>query len=191
MKMSEAVQFISGTPQFRINECMERQAPIYSVYNQANLLEDLTGISSSEFEGNKIRTWDNVNTLAVSDVLFSLISGEATIIKKEHEGYLYTQNYIKLIPNEYVEPQYLVYLLNQDRSLERQLTMGLQGSQVLKYTLKQVKDLEMPPLPSVEKQRMVGDVYLKQLRLQAIKERATKLKTMILFRKLEEVTQNA
>jgi hypothetical protein len=67
--------------------------------------------------------------------------------------------------------------------------MGLQGSQVLKYTLKQLKELEIPKLPSIEKQRIVGDVYFKQLRLQALRKRAANLETTILLSKLEEETK--
>ncbi|RBP65322.1 hypothetical protein DES36_10759 [Alkalibaculum bacchi] len=45
--------------------------------------------------------------------------------------------------------------------------MGLQGSRVLKYTLKQVKELELPDLPAIEKQELIGELYFNQLRLEA------------------------
>ena len=64
--------------------------------------------------------------------------------------------------------------------------MGLQGSQVLKYTLKQLKELEIPKMPSIDKQRIIGQVYFKQLRLEALKQRAAKLKSTIILANLEE-----
>lgn len=42
-----------------------------------------------------IRTNDKVRILFDGDLVFSLISGKAGIVRKKHEGYLYTQNYIK------------------------------------------------------------------------------------------------
>lgn len=187
-KLSEMVEFVSGSPQFRITEVMDEQAPLYTFYSQTDLSDDLVGIVSSDSDNKQVRTKDKVNTLCARDVVFSLISGTASIIRKEHEGYLYTQNYVKLIPNKNVDPRFLVYLLNEDKRIKKQFMMGLQGSQVLKYTLKQLKELEIPKLPSIEKQKIVGDVYFKQLRLQALRNRAAKLETTILLAKLEEET---
>lgn len=188
-KLSGMVEFISGSPQFRITEVMDKQAPLYTFYSQADLSDDLVGIVSSASDNKQVRTNDKVNILCAADVVFSLTSGTASIITKEHEGYLYTQNYVKLIPNKNVAPRFLVYLLNEDRTIKKQFMMGLQGSQVLKYTLKQLKELEIPKLPSIEKQRIVGDVYFKQLRLQALRKRAANLETTILLSKLEEETK--
>lgn len=65
--------------------------------------------------------------------------------------------------------------------------MGLQGSQVLKYTLKQVKELALPDLPTIEKQRVIGELYFNQLRLEALKSRAANLERTIVLEKLREV----
>ena len=177
-KLGGMVEFISGSPQFRITEVMDKQAPLYTFYSQADLSDDLVGIVSSDSDNKQVRTNDKVNILCARDIVFSLTSG--------HEGYLYTQNYVKLIPNKNVAPRFLVYLLNEDRMIKKQFMMGLQDSQVLKYTLKQVKELEIPKLPSLEKQRIIGDIYFKQLRLQALKNRAANLETAILLTRLEE-----
>ncbi|WP_454055064.1 restriction endonuclease subunit S [Clostridium sp. Marseille-Q7071] len=187
-KLSGMVEFVSGSPQFRITEVMDEQAPLYTFYSQTDLSDDLVDIISSDSDNKQVRTKDKVNTLCARDVVFSLISGTASIIRKEHEGYLYTQNYVKLIPNKNVDPRFLVYLLNEDKRIKKQFMMGLQGSQVLKYTLKQLKELEIPKLPSIEKQKIVGDVYFKQLRLQALRNRAANLETTIRLAKLEEET---
>jgi restriction endonuclease S subunit len=184
--LGQMVEFVSGSPQFRITEVFDVNAPLYNYYGQSDIDDDLVDIVSSNVESKQVRTHDKVNTLYVGDVIFSLISGISTIIRKEHQGYLYTQNYVKLIPNENVDSQYLVYLLNEDKSIKKQFLMGLQGSQVLKYTLKQVKELELPELPSIEKQQMIGEAYFNLLRLQALRNRAANSETTILLAKLEE-----
>jgi restriction endonuclease S subunit len=187
--LGQMVKFVSGSPQFRITEVFDVNAPLYNYYGQSDIDDDLVDIVSSNVESKQVRTRDKVNTLYAGDVVFSLISGTSTTVRKVHEGYLYTQNYVKLIPNENVDSKYLVYLLNEDRSIKKQFLMGLQGSQVLKYTLKQVKELELPELPSIEKQQMIGEVYFNQLRLQAIRNRVANSETTILLAKLEEASR--
>lgn len=187
-KLNEMVEFVSGSPQFRITEVFDVNAPLYTYYGQPDLDDDLVDIVSSNVGNKKVRTLDKVNTLYSGDVIFSLISGISTIVRKEHEGYLYTQNYVKLVPNENVDSKYLVYLLNENKLIKKQFLMGLQGSQVLKYTLKQVKELELPELPSIEKQQMIGEVYFNQLRLQALRNRVANSETIILLAKLEEAS---
>lgn len=182
------VEFVSGSPQFRITEVFDADAPLYTYYGQLDMADDLVDIISPNVDNKQVRTRDKVNTLYTGDVVFSLISGISTIVRKAHEGYLYTQNYVKLIPNENVDSQYLVYLLNEDKSIKKQFLTGLQGSQVLKYTLKQVKELALPELPSIEKQQMIGEVYFNQLRLQALRNRAANSETTILLAKLEEAS---
>lgn len=189
-KLNAIVAFVSGTPQFRITESLNVQSPIYTFYSQTDLSEDLVGILAEDIDKKRVRTMDDVNTLATGDVIFSLISGSAAVISEAHQGYLYTQNYVKLSPEEKIDPHFLVYLLNENSAIKKQLLIGLQGSQVLKYSLKQIKDLEIPTLPPFEKQKIIGEVYFKQLRVQALKNRAANQETMMRLQQLEEVSKH-
>ena len=188
--LNEIVGFVSGSPQFRIKESFDKKAPLYHFYNQMNLSDDLIGFHTMDDEGKRIHTSDKVSLLKTGDIVYSLISGTAAIVGKFHNNYLYTQNYVKLIPGHEIVAEYLVYLLNEDKSIRKQYAEGLQGSQVLKYTLKQVKELNIYQLPLIEKQNLAGDVYLKQLRLQALKKRVAESETMIRLKQLEEVIIN-
>lgn len=187
-RLEGVVKFISGSPQFRIKEVLDNQAPLYIYYGQTDLEADLVDIHADGSGSKQVRTFDKVNTLCEGDIVFSLISGKSTIIGAKHQGYLYTQNYIKLVAGEKIDAKYLVFLLNEDNLIEKQLEVGLQGSQVLKYTLKQLKDLELPDLPTVEKQRIIGEIYFKQLRMEALRNRAAKAETTIVLEKLREVS---
>ncbi|GAA4080534.1 restriction endonuclease subunit S [Amphibacillus indicireducens] len=188
LNLSDVVEFISGSPQFRITEVFDANAPLYTYYGQPDLADDLVGMKTNT-DNKQVRTYDKVNTLYTDDVIFSLISGDSTIVSKEREGYLYTQNYVKLIPNENIDPMYLVYLLNENQLIKKQFLMGLQGSQVLKYTLKQVKELKLPDCPSIEKQKKIGELYFNQLRLQALRTRVARFETTILLAKLKEASK--
>lgn len=189
-KLRELIQFQSGSPQFRITETFELSAPVYVYYSQTDLTDDLAGILSSDINNKKVRTKDTVNTLMEGDLLFSLISGTATIVSKEHEGYLYTQNYVKMMPDHIMDPRFLVYLINENILIKKQFNAGLQGSQVIKYTLKQLKEIELPKLPSVEKQRMIGEIYFKQLRLKALKKRVAELENIVRMEQLQEAMED-
>lgn len=189
-KLSEIVELISGSPQFRIKEALDNDAPLYVFYGQSNIVGDLVGISSYDEDNKQIRTYDDVNTLEEGDVVFSLISGKATIVRAIHQGYLYTQNFVKLQVTASINAKYLVYLLNEDLVIKRQFLMGLQGSQVLKYTLKQVKDLMIPNLPNIERQSVIGNLYFNQLRLEALKKRAASYERSITIERLKEVRES-
>lgn len=186
-KLSELVELVSGSPQFRITEVFDEKTPLFTYYSQTDLTDDLVGVISEDVENKQVRTNDKVNTLCDGDVVFSLITGIATIVSKEHEGYLYTQNYVKLLPSHKIDSKFLVYLINENQAIKKQFVLGLQGSQVLKYTLKQLKELEMPKIPSIDKQKNIGQVYFNQLRLQALRNRVAELETTIRLAKLEEV----
>ncbi|QWU16938.1 Type I restriction modification DNA specificity domain-containing protein [Paenibacillus sophorae] len=188
-RLEDVVEFVSGSPQFRIKEAPDNTAPLYTYYGQPDLEGDLVGIDSSGSDGKQVRTFDKVNTLCQGDVVFSLISGKSTIVGVKHQGYLYTQNYVKLVAGNQVDSQYLVFLLNEDQSIKKQFQIGLQGSQVLKYTLKQVKELELPNLPTIDKQRLIGELYFNQLRLEALRNRAAKSETTIALEKLREASR--
>lgn len=188
-KLSELVGLVSGSPQFRITEVFDEKTPLFTYYSQTDLTDDLVGIISEDVENKQVRTNDKVNTLCDGDVVFSLITGIATIVSKEHEGYLYTQNYVKLLPSHKIDSKFLVYLINENKAIKKQFMVGLQGSQVLKYTLKQLKELEIPKIPSIDKQKNIGQVYFNQLRLQALRNRVAELETTIRLAKLEEVSE--
>jgi len=189
MKLSELVELVSGTPQFRIVEVSNPKAPVFTYYTQTDLNDDLVGIISSDVDNKQVRTNDKVSTLSTGDVLFSLVTGKATIVRKEHEGYLYTQNYVKLLHAEDIDSKFLVYLMNESKAIRKQLMLGLQGSLVLKYTLTQLRDLEIKKIPSIDKQKIIGQVYFNQLRLKALRNRVTELEAKIRLAELEEVSE--
>ncbi|MBZ5985089.1 restriction endonuclease subunit M [Leuconostoc gelidum subsp. gasicomitatum] len=184
-KINDMIEIISGSPQFRINEVIDNIAPRYTYYSQSEIDSDLVDLDLKKGEEKKVRTFDDVITVKNQDIVFSLVSGKASLVRKLHQGYLLTQNYLKLNLNEQVNAKYLIYLLNEDASIRRQLQIGLQGSTVLKYTLKQVKEIELPDMPLLAKQELIGEIYFNQLRLQALQEQASQLETQIVLEKIK------
>ncbi|WP_297183930.1 hypothetical protein [uncultured Enorma sp.] len=191
MNICDAVELISGTPQFRIVEDADSNAPVYRFYSQTDLESDLSGLPSAEEVPRKqVRTSDAVNTTSVGDVVFSLLSGTAAIVQAEHAGYLLTQNYVTIVPSECIDARYLVYLLNETKYIKRQLHRGQQGSVTMKYTLKQLGGLELPQLPHVERQGLIGGVYFDQLKLAALRVRASELETNLVLAAIREADRS-
>ncbi|MDG2951560.1 restriction endonuclease subunit S domain-containing protein [Exercitatus varius] len=190
MLLSDIIEMSSGQAQFRIVETTDLQAPIYCYYSQANLEYDLF-LSNDLGSLKKIRTFDLINSLlSTGDVIFSLISGKATIVSEQHQGFLYTQNYVKLTPNNQIASSYLVYLLNENPLIQKQLSCGLQGSQVLKYTTKQLKLLKLPNLPGLSEQQLIGETYLKQQKLTYLKQRVANLEKLLVLHQLQKRVQH-
>lgn len=187
MKIEDIVTISSGTPQFRIKESLIDSAPTYSFYGQQELENDLVDLELSQESAKTISTLDGLNLVNEGDVLFSLISGRTTIVNQRHQGYLYTQNYVRLIPKKNIDGKYLVYLLNESDCIRKQWTKGLQGSAVLKHTVKQLRELELPELHSYEKQKIIGDIYFKQLRIRALKMRVADTERILTLENLKEV----
>ena len=190
IRLCDVVEVVSGTPQFRITEESGSTASTYAFYAQADLEEDLVGSHSADSTRKWIRTSDAVMTTSVGDVVFSLISGSSAIVGPGHEGCLLTQNYAKLVPSGEVEARYLVYLLNEDRGIRRQLRIGQQGSISKKYALGQLAALELPSLPSLERQALIGELYVGQLRLDSLRKRVSELETTLVLEAIREVSQS-
>lgn len=190
VRVTEFITFESGSPQFRIKETVDKAAPLYFFYGQNELESDLSQIEMNQSETKSIRTFDPVLTVAEGDIVFSLISGKATIVGKNHAGFLITQNYLRLVVDTPVIPSYIVYLLNEDLSIKHQFQLSLQGSSTLKYTVKQVKELRLPALPTIERQSLIGKLYLKQLHLEALQKHLIELKTKRLLFQLKEASSH-
>lgn len=182
--------FESGTPQFRIKESFDTNAPEYIYYGQPEIENDLMGIEMNESEKKRVKTEDKVKQVKTNDILFSLISGKTSLVRNIHDGYLFTQNYVKIIPPNEVDVKYLIYILNENNSIKQQFHSGIQGSVVLKYTVKQLKELKFPAFPNIEKQKLIGELYFNQLKLKALRMRTAQLAEIKILRQLEEVEKH-
>ena len=162
----------TGVSQYRLEESTSKDAVLYTLYEQNQLYEDLTSVPCYISDIKQIRTEYKVFDLKAGDLIFSTISGIATLVTSDHEGYLFTQNYVRMEPlNTPIDKKFMAYLINENSKIKRQFKQNLQGSQVVRYSLSLLKEIQLPKLPSIEIQRIMGDIYFKQLRLRALKQR--------------------
>ena len=162
----------TGSSQYRLEESSSKAAVLYTLYGQNELYEDLTGVPGAMSDRKQIRTEYKGSTLKAGDLIFSTISGMATLVSSDHEGYLFTQNYVRMEPlNTPIDKKFMAYLINENPKIKKQFKQNLQGSQVVRYSLSLLKEIQLPKLPSIEMQRILGDIYFKQLRLRSLKQR--------------------
>ncbi|HIR91293.1 MAG TPA: restriction endonuclease subunit M [Candidatus Limicola stercorigallinarum] len=190
ISIKSLASFETGTAQFRIREDTGADSKTYSFYTQADLDDDLKQMPTSQTTRKCMRTSDSVVTVATGDVLFSLVSGSAAIVQAERSGLLITQNYVVIKPSNNIDPRFLVYLLNENPEIRKQLRIGQQGSATMKYTLKQLTSLQAPPIPDFRRQALIGETYLNQLRLTALRNHASELETMLVFDMLKEANHH-
>lgn len=188
-KMEEVAELKGGISQLRIREALTDGAPTYFFYGQPELETDLAGISTADNGGGakQIRTLDKVSVLTSGAVAFSLISGKAAVVGAAHDGYILTQNFVKLTPRSSVDPFYLAYLLNENADVRHQLLSGQQGSATLRFTVKQLSAVLLPDFPSLEVQSVIGELYFNQLKLNALKKHQADLGTALVLGKIKGV----
>lgn len=192
----EMVQLISvadiqgGIPLARIPKSTDQSAISYKVFSQSDIEECLTGFPSGNNQPTQIITQAVVLQPLEGDVIFNLITGMAAVIDEVDRPAMLTQNFVRIRLSDKVDAAFLVYLLNRSKKIKNTLLGGLQGSTILKFSVKQLKELELPDLPDIDVQRHIGSVYLKQLRREALKKRVADLETLLIMNKLEEVLQH-
>lgn len=174
-KLADFVSFESGIPPFRILESAVQTDPVYTYFGQSHIDGDLVGLNVDE-EPKIIRTADVVSTVKTGDIIFSLISGKAAIVSSAHDGYLFTQNFVRVTIKNGLNPEYVVFLLNEEPAVQRQLQRALQGSVVKKYSMKQLRELTITHVPTLEKQKLIGSIYRKQMRVEALQKRVAENK---------------
>lgn len=185
-KLADFVSFESGIPPFRILESAVSTDPVYTYLGQSHIDGDLVGLSVDE-ESKIIRTADTVSTVKTGDIIFSLISGKAAIVSAAHDGYLFTQNFVRITIKSGLNPEYVVFLLNEEPSVQRQLKRELQGTVVRKYSMKQLRELTITHLPTIAKQKLIGSIYHKQMRVEALQKRVAENKRVYVLGLLKGV----
>lgn len=160
MKLEELAHFTGGSLQVRLDTTSWEDARDYILYNQQHHQLDGYEVIEEVIDSRTVTTDREVTLLEEGDLLFSSLSGKAVLVRAEHAGLLYTQNYIKIEPIAKLDKVFLLYLINESSAIRRQFYQSLQGSEVMKYTVKQLKSLQLGALPPLDSQQKLGKIYL-------------------------------
>lgn len=132
---------------------------------------------------------DNHNAKCIykDQIVFNMITGECVLVGSKYSGAILQYNYTHIeVDKEKVYPRYLVYWFNHSPKALKQLQLFMQGgSMIKKITHKQLQDMEIT-LPTMEKQKLVGDLAYKRKKLKYLKEKRESLMDVYLKAQLFE-----
>ncbi|EMI12621.1 restriction endonuclease subunit S [Bacillus altitudinis] len=188
MKLEQIITIKMGKNQSRKNE---HDYADLSTYSYEDLMKDLDGAYLDSIVNEKESTLLTVDPYltTVCDVVFSFVSSVAGIVSIETQGKVMNQNFAKLIiDTDKLDKHYLCYVLNESQFMKKQMAVSMQGSTVPKLTPGIFRGLEVP-LPSIEKQKMIGRAYFHFRKRQALMKKQAKLEEQLFLEVLKQHDQ--
>ena len=166
----------AGTSQSRLTESEDPDAPLYYYYTIDCINSDLEGAPDERdpSERRQIRTMDDVKTVRGGDLILSLNTMTASFVSKEHDGYLLTLNFARIVPKKQLSPAFLLFLFNEDGRIRRQM-MGDSIVDLKKTSVKQLSNIEFKYLPDMYTQESIGKTYLNQKHISYLRRHVLEL----------------
>lgn len=181
--LKDYVNYQSGTLIQRLEVDESGIGNHYMVYDQNMLDIDLGLTIDDTYQPRVIRLKDTSRATVVreDDIVFSMITGECTLVSSKHDGSILPYNYTKIeVTSELLEPAFLVYWFQLAPEVQSQYKQYMQGgSTIKKLTHQQLKSLHIT-LPTLEKQRLIGYIGVKEKRLNILKQKQSRLKKQFL-----------
>ena len=181
--LKDYVNYQSGTLIQRLEVDESDLGNRYVVYDQNMLDIDLGLTIDDTYQPRVIKLKDTSRATVVreDDIVFSMMTGECTLVSSKHDGSILPYNYTKIeVTSESLEPTFLVYWFQLAPEVQAQYKQYMQGgSTIKKLTHQQLKSLHIT-LPTLEKQRLIGYIGVKEKRLNILKQKQSRLKKQFL-----------
>lgn len=191
MNAGELFKVQAGSPQARIVVSKDEDASIYYYYTIDMLRDDLVGVKKKldYSKMNQIRTMQHVETIRSGDLVISLIAATAAIASEQYDGFLITQNFVKLTPAPELDKRYLLFLLNEDNEIRSQLFANVIGTGVKKVAVQQLTNLKLVSIPPLKLQKQIGETYLNTKFLTGLRQQSIELKEQYAIEGLKRVSR--
>ncbi|MEK4662325.1 restriction endonuclease subunit S [Priestia sp. FSL H7-0729] len=185
MKLEDVVTVRIGKNLSRRNE---KNDLTFVTYSYEDLLNDLEG-AFLDSQANLYEEQTDSYLSSTGDVVFSFVSSKAGIVSDLNQGKIINQNFAKLFfDHKILDPCYLCYVLNESHSAKRQMAISMQGSFVPKLTPAILKEFEIK-LPTIEKQRTIGNVYFTYKKHHALVKKQAELEEKLYLEILNQLDQ--
>ena len=160
-RLSDYVTFVSGVNPTRANKQID---DVIVYYEQSDFNNDFNHLDGYEIEENPSDF--GKQTLKEGDIVISNIQQKAVMIGKSNAGKVIPLNFTKVeFKKKTLDKNYFLYLFNSNKSIQRQKEREQQGNVLQKLSTKALGELKIPVIP-LEKQKKIGEVYSKTLKLQ-------------------------
>lgn len=143
-KLDEIIQFALGKNTTRLKNSGN------AIYTPEDFDKDLHSINQNE---------------NASNCIISMIKSKSAPVSKETANLCITSNFLNCsFDPKILDPWYFCYQFNQGKEIKAQVARYYQGStlSVKKLTVQSIGNLEMP-LPEIEKQHIIGQLYRKTI----------------------------
>ncbi|MGO3403982.1 MAG: restriction endonuclease subunit S [Staphylococcus equorum] len=181
--LKDYVNYQSGTLIQRLEVDESGIGDHYMVYDQNMLDIDLGLTIDDTYQPRVIKLKDTSRATVVhkDDIVISMMTGECTLVSARHDGSILPYNYTKIeVTSDLLEPAFLVYWFQLAPEVQSQYKQYMQGgSTIKKLTHQQLKSLHIT-LPTLEKQRLIGYIGVKEKRLNILKQKQSRLKKQFL-----------
>ena len=160
-RLSDYVTFVSGVNPTRANKQID---DVIVYYEQSDFNNDFNHLDGYEIEENPSEF--GKQTLKEGDIVISNIQQKAVMIGKSNAGKVIPLNFTKVeFKKKALDKNYFLYLFNSNKSIQRQKEREQQGNVLQKLSTKALCELKIPVIP-LEKQKKIGEVSSKTLKLQ-------------------------
>lgn len=178
--MNQIAELKGGQLLTRIRAVNESTSNGYIVYSGKHFLKDSFQLELDDGKSDKvIRTDEAVMLVEKGMLLISLTTNKATIVGKEHEGYLLTSNYVLVdYDTRKIDPDYFCYVYNESDEIKKQIALNEQGSSLVsRLSLQQIRKFELF-CPSLEEQHKIGAIYRLQQKRELLKTEKIRLEKL-------------
>jgi len=129
---------------------------------------------------------ENNHLTYTGDIVISFVGTKATIVTEENKGKLLNQNFAKImIDNTLVDPYYFCYILNESKQIQKQKNIFMQGTNLPKMTPAILKELDVH-LPTLQKQKFIGNAYFNLCKRQYLLERQSDLEEQFFLKLIQQ-----
>lgn len=186
MKISEKTQLDLGTVIKRFETQEHENAQIFQVLTLKDFNEALGEPYRGSTDKHIIRVeHSDISKLTLVDgtrVVIHLLTQKAVVLPKHCDGYIIPSNFVKVELDEDIYAPYFEWYFNNHPSIQKQIAMLSQGSVLTSFSLKQLKDIEIE-IPSIEKQKIIGDIYELRKQKSKLSEQTLELENQLLEQK--------
>lgn len=184
MKLSEVIEIKLG-----MNLSRHKEKAELKIYSNDDLLADLNGLSHSSVYSRHPVIMDKQMTHCVDkgDIVYSFINSIAGLVSSHNSGKIINQNFARIVvDSEKLDSSYLCYLLNDNVEIEKQKALLMQGSTLRKLSPASIRNFDVA-LPDLDKQRVIGILYLDWLKRQALAKKQLELEESIFMNFLDKM----
>lgn len=168
------IKYHSGVILSRLSRYEDPKGQVYDIYDQNLMNNDMGIFDKNVADTNQIiLTADhNAPCLEAGQLVFNTVSGECAIVSQKHSGAILPYNFTRIeVDESQIYPRYLMYWFNQSSQALKQFHLFRQGgSMIKKITHHQLQELVID-VPSLEKQKIIGDLAYKRMELKYLSDK--------------------